>query len=230
MRRWPLVVALAYVGVVVIGLFAVPAVPDVTASGRALVGHLQRHADGIRLLTWLGAVSLIPLALLVARLRQLIEGIGRDALLLGAVGLVASTTVWLWFGAGLALHPSTLQPATARTVADLSAYFGPVLTVAVLLMAVPVGIAAWRGTNGLPAWLAWVSGILVVEQVVESFTVFGRRGVFAPGGVLNLDVGPALFLIWIVAVGVGASPATTARVQGEAVAHAVDRPARSFGR
>lgn len=213
MRRWPIVAASAYALLVAVGLFVVPAAPGVTASGQELVRHLTRHADGLRLVAWLGAVSLIPLVLLVARLRQVVDGIGRDVLLFGSVGLVASTTVWVWFGAGLALHPSALQPATARAMADVSAYFGPVLTVAVLLMAAPVGVAAWRGTGNLPRWLAWVSGAVVAEQVVESFTVFGRSGAFAPGGLLNMDVGPALFLIWIVSAGVGASPATAARTR-----------------
>lgn len=205
MRRWPIIAALAYTLLVAVGLFVVPATPGVTATGQELVDHLTQHAGGIRLVAWLGAMSLIPLVLLVARLRQLMDGIGRDVLLFGTVGLVASTMVWVWFGAGLALHPSTLQPATARTIADVGAYFGPVLTVAVLLMVAPVGAAAWNGTANLPRWLAWVSAAVVAEQMIESFTVFGRSGVFAPGGTLNMGVGPALFLIWIISAGVSAT-------------------------
>lgn len=215
MRRWPIIAALAYTLLVAVGLFVVPATPGVTATGQELVDHLTQHADGIRLVAWLGAMSLIPLVLLVARLRQLMDGIGRDVLLFGTVGLVASTMVWLWFGAGLALHPSTLQPATARTIADVGAYFGPVLTVAVLLMVAPVGAAAWNGTANLPRWLAWVSAAVVAEQMIESFTVFGRSGVFAPGGTLNMGVGPALFLIWIICAGVGAAAHTKPTDQRE---------------
>lgn len=213
MRRWPIAAAVAYTVLVAVGLFVVPATPGVSASGRELVRHAAQHAGGIRLVAWLGAASLIPLVLLVARLRQVVDGIGRDVLLFGTVGLVASTMVWVWFGAGLALHPSTLQPATARTMADVSAYFGPVLTVAVLLMVAPVGIAAWYRIGNLPKWLAGVSAVVVAEQAVESFTVFGRSGAFAPGGSLNMNVGPALFLIWIISASVGATPARTSRTR-----------------
>lgn len=209
MRRWPLFSALAYVALVTLGLFAVPAAPGVGASGAAIARHAAQHAGGVRLTAWLGAMSIVPLVLLVARLRQLVVGAARDVLLLGTVGLISSTMVWVWFGAGLALHAASLAPATARALADVSAYFGPVLTVAVTLMVAPVGVAAWRRDGHLPVWLAGVSAVVAVEQVIESFTVFGTAGPVAPGGTLNMTVGPVLFLIWLVAAGVAASAPTT---------------------
>ena len=38
-----------------------------------------------------------------------------------------------------------LDPKVARTVADIGRYFGPTLTVMIVLVVVPVGVAAWRG-------------------------------------------------------------------------------------
>ena len=74
-------------------------------------------------------------------------------MLLGAASSIATTAVWSWFNAGLALHPNTLDPHVARTITDVAAYFGPVLTVSIVLLIVPVGLAAWRGEGGFRAGL-----------------------------------------------------------------------------
>jgi hypothetical protein len=126
-------------------------------------------------------------------------------MLLGAAGLVTSTIVWSWINAGLALHPDTLDPHVARTAADIGAYFGPVLTVSIILLIVPIGIAAWRGEGGLPRWLAWFTLVFAVEQSIESITVFGKRGFIAPGGPMNFTLGAGLFLVWVISAGVAAS-------------------------
>lgn len=207
MRRWPLFAAVAYVGLVAVGLFIVPAPPGVGASGQALIAYAARHGGGVRAVTWLGAVSLLPFSLVVARLRQVVRAPGRDVLLLGAVGILGATIVWTWFGAGVALHPDHLTPATARTLADVSAYFGPTLTVMVVLLAAPVGVAAVAPGAALPRWLAAVTAVLVGEQLLETATIFGRSSVLAPGGTLNTYVGPALYLIWILAAGAATSAA-----------------------
>ncbi len=174
-RRWPLYAAIAYVVVVLVGLFAVPAAPEVTASGARVVRYYQDHGDGVRIATWLATISAIPFVLLVAWLRSRLSGIGRDVLLFGAVGYVVPTVVWTWLSAGLALHPQSLDPHMARAVSDVHAYFGPVLTVSVILLIAPVGIAAWRGTGGFPRWIGWITGVLVVEhRRIDVSRSFGR--------------------------------------------------------
>ena len=205
MRRWPLFAAIAYVAVLFAGLFVIPAAPEVSASGVRLVRYFQDHANGVRTVTWLSAWSMVPLVLLVASLRSRLAGIGRDVMLLGAAGLVTSTIVWSWINAGLALHPDTLDPHVARTAADIGAYFGPVLTVSIILLIVAIGIAAWRGESGLPRWLAWFTLVFAVEQSIESITVFGKRGFIAPGGPMNFTLGAGLFLVWVISAGVAAS-------------------------
>jgi hypothetical protein len=103
---------------------------------------------------WLSAWSVVPIALLVAHLRSRLVGISRDVMLIGAVGLVVSTIVCSWFNLGLALYPDSLDPHVARTIADVSAYFGPVLTVSIVLLIAPIGLTTWRGEGGFPRWLA----------------------------------------------------------------------------
>ena len=39
-----------------VGLFVVPAAPEVTDPGTTLVGYYTRHAQGVRLVAWLGAI------------------------------------------------------------------------------------------------------------------------------------------------------------------------------
>jgi hypothetical protein len=151
---------------------------------------------------------MVPLVLLIASLRARLAGVARDVMMLGAVGVISATIVWSWINAGLALHPNTLNPHVARTVADVGAYFGPVLTVSIVLLIVPVGLAAWRGDGGLPRWLAWITIVFAVEQSVETITVFGKRGFIAPGGPMNFTLGAGLFIVWIICAGIAASGST----------------------
>jgi type IV secretory pathway VirB2 component (pilin) len=207
MKRWPLFAAIAYVVLLFAGLFVVPAVPDVTASGARLVRYYQDHGDAVRVVTWLSTVSMVPIVVLLSHLRSRLTGIGRDVMLFGAVGLVVSTMVWSWFSAGLALHANTLDPQVARTVADVGSFFGPVLTVSIILLIVPIGLAAWHGEGGFPRWLAWITAVFAAEQSIETITVMGKRGFIAPGGPMNFMLGAGLFAIWVIAAGAAASSA-----------------------
>lgn len=208
MKRWPLFAAIAYVVLLFAGLFIVPTAPEVSESGARLVRYYQDHGDGIRLAMWFGAWSTVPIVLLIAHLRARLVGPARDVMLLGGAGLVVTTVVWSWFNAGLALHPDTLDPRVARTVADIGSYFGPVLTVSIVLLIAPIGLAAWRGEGGFPRWLAWLTGVFALEQSIETITVFGRRGFIAPGGAMNFVLGASLFMAWVIGVGVAASSPT----------------------
>jgi len=204
-RWWPLYAAIAYVVLVCAALFVIPAAPEVSASGTRLVRYFKDHGDGVRVATWFAAWSMVPLVLLIASLRARLAGLARDVMLLGAVGFISATIVWSWINAGLALHPNTLDPRVARTVADVGAYFGPVLTVSIILLIVPLGLAAWRGEGGLSRWFAWITIVFAVEQAIETITVFGKRGFIAPGGAMNFTLGAGLFIVWIVSAGIAAS-------------------------
>jgi hypothetical protein len=205
MKRWPLFFAIAYAVLVIAALVVVPTAPEATASGARLVRYYHDHGDGVRVAMWLGAWSMVPLVLLVAHLRSRLVGTGRDVMLLGAVGTVVATIVWSWFNLGLALHPNTLDPRVARTVADVSLYFGPVLTVSIVLLIVPIGLSAWRSEGGLPRWLAWLTAVFALEQSIETVTVFGKSGFIAPGGSMNFVLGAGLFLVWVIATGAATS-------------------------
>jgi hypothetical protein len=208
MKRWPLWAAIVYAVLVFGGLFVVPAAPEVAAPGAELVRYFREHGDGLRFAMWMSAWSMVPLVLLLAHLRSRLTGISRDVMFLGAAGLVVPTVVWSWFNLGLALHPATLDPKVARTVADVSLFFGPVLTVSIVLVVVPLGLAAWRGEGGLPRWFAGLTAVFALEQSIETITIFGKRGFIAPGGAMNFALGAGLWLIWVIAAGVASSKAT----------------------
>jgi hypothetical protein len=207
MKRWPLFAAIAYVVLLFIGLFVLPKTPGVTASGTELVRYMRDHGDTVRFVAWLGTLATIPIVLLFAHLRSRLTGTGRDVMLLGAASVVVTTIVWQWFNAGLALHADTLDPHIARTVADVSVFFGPMLTVSIVLTIVPLGLAAWRGAGGMPRWFAVFTAVFATEQMIETITVMGKRGFLEPGGAMNFTLGAGLYAVWVVAAGVASSPA-----------------------
>lgn len=198
-RRWPLFAALAFTLLFVFGQLVVPTPPQARASGAKVIAYYQEHRKAVRLSVWFTALAGIAFVPLIAWLRQHTRGLGRDVFLIAATAIVVETTIWTWFSAALALHPGALTPGTARTIMDVAAYYGPVLTVTVILLVAPVALASWNGANGAPRWLAWLSVALIVEQAIETLTVFGTSGFVAPGGPMNLVLGAGLFVIWVIA-------------------------------
>ena len=93
-----------------------------------------------------------------------------------------------------------LQPAVARTLLDVAIFFGPVLTGATTTMIGPVTLAAFQG-HGIPKWLGVIGIFAFVEQATETITIFGNAGFTEPGGAMNMQLGAALTLIWLIAFG-----------------------------
>src|SRR5262249_53603729 len=73
-------------------------------------------------------------------------------------------------------------------------------------MIAPIGWAAWKN-DGFPRWFAYVTLVLVVEQSIETVTIFGKSGFTEPGGAMNFKLGAGLYLVWLVGAGVAARPA-----------------------
>jgi len=69
-------------------------------------------------------------------------------------------------------------------------------------MLAPVALLAFQRRAGLPLWLGVVSAVAIVEQGIETVTIFGRRGFTAPGGPMNLFLGGGLVTVAIVCLGV----------------------------
>ena len=199
-----LVAAVGYVAVAVFGLAAVGEAPKAADTGEQVVAWFRTHGDGVRWSVWAGTVSAPLLSVVVALLRRVLPAPHRDVFLIGGTSIVAATAVQSWTSAGLALHADQLQPATARTVLDVALFFGPVLTGAFITMIAPVTLLALSGRAGLPRWLGVLGAVAVVEQAVETVTIFGRSGFTEPGGAMNLQLGAGLVLTWMLAFAVWA--------------------------
>lgn len=181
---------------------ALGSAPDAKDSGQAVARWFQSNGSHVRWWLWLGTISLMLFAVFVAFVRARLPDVYRDVFFAGAVILIAESAVSGWIWGGLAWHARVLEPATARTLLDVASYWGPVLTCATVLMLAPVTLVASRGDAGLPRWLAVVTGVAVVEQLIETITIFGSRGFTAPGGPMNLLLGAGLTLIAFVTTGV----------------------------
>jgi hypothetical protein len=212
MRRAPLIWPIAFAVLSVLAVIIVPLGPGVEQSGSAVVEHLIAHSGAVRLRALLAALALLSFVVVVGYARERMDGPAGHVFLVGAAVFVAGVVVQLMLTAGLALHASSLDPPTARTLADVAAMWGPMLSVAGIMLAGPVIWAARLGR--FPQWLATVAAVFAVEQVVGMLTIIGPVGSFiAPGGPMTDFVGGGLFLAFLCALGFGtALPAETGGV------------------
>lgn len=195
-----MVASVAFAVLSVVAVVVVPLGPGVERPGADVVEHLGAHAGTIRLQTLLTALALLALAVVIGYARDRLDGPAGYVFTVGAAVLIAQVGIAAWFNAGLALHAGSLDPATARTLADIASMWGPVLTVAAIMLAGPVVWAARQGR--FPRWLAVIAAVFVVEQFVELLTIIGPVGSFiAPGGPMNVFLGGALFGVFLFALG-----------------------------
>jgi hypothetical protein len=199
-RRVPLVAAIAFAVLAVFAVVVVPLGPGIERPGSEVVEHIGAHAGMIRLQALLTALAMLAAVVIIGYARDRLDGPAGYIFTVGGAVLIAQVGIQVWFSAGLALHPATLEPATARVLADISSMWGPLLTVAAILIGGPV---VWAGRHGrFPRWMALIAAVFVVEQFVELLTIIGPVGSFiAPGGPMTVFGGGALFGIFFFALG-----------------------------
>jgi len=195
-----LVAAIAFAMLAVVAVVLVPLGPGIERPGSEVVEHTVAHAGMIRMQALLTALAMLAVVVIIGYARDRLDGPAGYILTVGAAVLIAQVGVQVWFSAGLALHPATLEQATARVLADISSMWGPVLTVAAILIAGPV---VWAGRQGrFPRWMALIAAVFVVEQFVQLLTIIGPVGSFiAPGGPMTVFGGGALFGVFFFALG-----------------------------
>jgi hypothetical protein len=219
MNRLPLIGGVAFAVLSLAALLLVPLPPGVDQPGSALIDHFSAHSGLIRLQALLTALSLLALVVVLGFARDRLHGPAGYIFTIGAAVLLVEISIEVWFTAGMALHAGELEPATARTLMDIAAMWGPLLTVADIMLAGPVVWAA--RSSRFPRWLALIAAVFATEQFVELVTIIGPSGTFvAPGGAMNMFLGGALFLVFFVALGIavslppgaeGSSPAASSR-------------------
>jgi hypothetical protein len=174
--------------------------PKAKDSPAQVADWFVRHGDDVRLATWFAVIALAAMMVVVGITAHQLPGSAGTVFLVGGILTGAGSMISMWFTAGLALHAGTTDPATARTLLDVVAFYGPVLTASTVVMIAPTVYLAWHGD--LPRWLGAIAAIALVEQLVETVTVFGKNGFTEPGGAMNLQLGAGLYVLWLAATAV----------------------------
>ena len=176
--------------------------PEATDSGAEVVEWFRDNGDHVRLWLLLSTFALIFFAVYAAIIGAGLPSPHREIFLVGAIALMAETGAQGWFWGGLALHPGRLEPATARTLLDVAIYWGPLLTATTITMLIPIVLLSFQRRAGLSPWHGIVALVALVEQAIETITIFGHDSFLAPGGPMNLVLGAGLVSVALISLGI----------------------------
>ncbi len=179
------------------GMVALGTPPGADDTGAQVAAWFTGHRAGVRWFVWTATAAMPLAALMFALMRRLLPAPHRDVFSLGAATIIVTTAIQAWIWGGLALHTEHLDDATARALLDVALFWGPVLTGATITVITPVALLALQGRVGLPGWLGWFGMVVVVEQALETVTIFGTTGFTAPGGPMNVQLGESLVWAWL---------------------------------
>jgi hypothetical protein len=195
--RTLVVAAIAAGALYLVGAVALGSPPVATDSPDRVITWFRDHHDGARLYAWTVVLGTLAFAIVGGIVRNLLPRPVGDVFLLGVAAFIVESAVQAWCWAALALHPGSLQPATARVVLDLASFWGPVLTGATTTMIGAVTVLGLRARPMIPRWLTALGVLAFTEQLAETITVFGTHGFLAPGGGMNLLLGAGLTAVWL---------------------------------
>ena len=171
--------------------------PTVDSSGQEIIEWFSNNGARARIYAWTSAFVSLGLAIFGGQIADILPSPHRYIFLAGALGSAITAQVQAWFWAGLALHPQDLDPAVARTLFDIPAYWGPLVNGSTTTMAAAVAVLGFGVSPIIPRWLTWLSVVFLAEQAIETVTVFGKTGFIAPGGPMNVYLGGLLGFLWI---------------------------------
>jgi hypothetical protein len=191
-----IIAAVAAGALYLIGAIALGSPPEATDSPVQVVDWFRDHQDAARIYAWTATFGTLAAAVAIGILRGVLPAPFADIFLLGGAAFIVETAIQAWFWAALALHPDLLQPATARTVLDVTSFWGPILTGATTAMIGSVTVLGLRRNPLIPRWLTVLGVVAFTEQAVETITVFGTHGFISPGGDMNLLLGAGLTAVW----------------------------------
>jgi hypothetical protein len=190
--------------------------PTAADSPATVAAWFADHRDAARTDAWGITLATLALAVFAGIVRQLLPGPHGTVFILGAAAFIIETAIATWIWGGLALHPGTLDPSTARTIYDIELFWGPVLTGATMAMIGSVTVLGLGAEPLIPRWLTVLGAIAFLEQAVETITTFGTHGFIAPGGDMNLVLGAFLTLAWLAGLTVWAAGRLGAAPQPQA--------------
>jgi hypothetical protein len=203
-RRVPMIAGIASAVLFTAGLLIVPALPGIDKPGYDIVSFVNAHSGAMRMQVLLVTFGALALVVVLGYARDRLAGPPGYVFTIGSALVLAEFFIATWFSGGLALHPDQLGSATARTITDIASMFGPVLTAADIMVAVPILLAANDGR--FPRWLAILAAVFAVEQLIETITIIGPPASFiSPGGAMNFYLGGPLFIVFFSGLGVALS-------------------------
>jgi hypothetical protein len=171
--------------------------PTIDSSGQEIVEWFSANGTRARIYAWTAAFFSLGFAIFGGQVSALLPKPHRYIFLAGVLGCAITAQVQAWFWAGLAFHPQGLEPGAARTIFDIAAFWGPLVNGSTTTMAIAVAALGLGVSPIIPRWLAWLSVIFLLEQAIETITVFGQSGFIAPGGTMNVYLGGVLGFLWI---------------------------------
>jgi hypothetical protein len=171
--------------------------PTIGSSGAEIVAWFSENGTRARTYAWTSAFVSLGLVIFGGQVSALLPRPHRYIFLAGVLGFAITAQVQAWFWAGLAFHPQGLDPAAARAIFDIAAYWGPLVNGSTTAMAAAVAALGFGASPLVPRWLAWLSVVFCLEQAIETATVFGQTGFIAPGGVMNVYLGGVLGFLWV---------------------------------
>jgi hypothetical protein len=203
-RRIPMIAGIAFAVLYAAALLMIPALPGIDRPGYHIVSYVNEHSGAMRVQVLLAVFGSLALVIVLGYARDRLTGPPGYVFTIGSAVVLVEVNIAMWFVGGLSLHPDQLGSATARTVTDIAVMWGPILTVADIMVAVPILLAANEGR--FPRWLGIVAAVFAVEQLIETITIIGPPGSFiSPGGPMNLYLGGPLFIAFFLALGVALS-------------------------
>jgi hypothetical protein len=215
-----MIAGIAFAVLFTAALLTVPTLPGIDRPGYDIVSYVNGHSAAMRMQALVVAFGLLALVVVLGFARERLTGPSGHVFTIGSAVMLVEVFVAMWFTAGLALHPDVLGSATARTITDILAMWGPILTMADIMVAVPILLAANKGR--FPRWLGIVAAVFAVEQLIETITIIGPPASFiSPGGAMNFYLGGPLFIIFFLGLGVALSLEPTTEQQPATV----DEPA-----
>lgn len=150
------------------------------------------------------AFSTLGLAVVLAFARDRLTGPSAHLFTIGSAVLVAQLCIAVWFTGGPALRPGQLATSTARVIGDVGSMWLPAATIANIMVAIPILLAA--NEDQLPRWLGTGAAVFTVEQLLETITIIGPPGSFiSPGGPMNHYLGGTLTVAFYFALGIALS-------------------------
>jgi len=174
--------------------------PTIDSSGQEIVAWFSDNGMRARIYAWTAAFIALGLAIFGGIVSSLLPKPHRYIFLAGVLGFAITAQVQAWFWAGLAFHPQGLDPAAARTIFNIPAYWGPLVNGSTMTMAAAVAALGFGASPIIPRWLTWLSVIFFLEQAIETITVFGETGFIAPGGTMNVYLGGVIGFGWVAGV------------------------------